>query len=130
MKLPTTLLSLLMLLSTPMILAQPAIRIELGDFRFHPDEIRVPPGVPIALELVNTDTITPHDFILEAPEAAINLRVDVPPGKTVKATFTSPSTPGIYPFYCSKRFLFFKSHRARGMEGRLIVQPRSEQLRQ
>jgi hypothetical protein len=28
---------------------------------------------------------------------------------------------GEYPFYCSKKLLFFKSHREKGMEGMLEV---------
>lgn len=64
MKLPKILFSLLMLLFTPVILAQPTIRIELGDFRFQPQEIRVPAGRPVELELVNSDTLPPHDFAL------------------------------------------------------------------
>ncbi len=125
MKLPQILFCLTMLsFFASLVAAQPAIEIELGDFRFRPDEIRVPEGVTVTLELSNTDAITPHDFVLEIPETGTDLRIDVPPGKTVTFSFTTPAS-GVYPFYCSKRFLFFKSHRERGMEGRLIVLPGS-----
>ena len=129
MQLPRLLCLSLMVafLFPPVMPAQAVLRIELGDYRFRPNEIRVSPGETVELELVNTDAITPHDFVLEIPEAGIDLRVDVPPGETAKAVFTAPSTPGTWPFYCSKRFLFFKSHRARGMEGRLIVLPGPKQ---
>ena len=128
MKLPKILFFLTVFsLFASLLAAQPAIKVELGDFRFRPDEIRVPAGVAVALELSNTDAVTPHDFVLELPETGADLRIDVPPGKTVTLRFTAPSSPGIYPFYCSKRFLFFKSHRERGMEGRLIVLPGSGQ---
>jgi hypothetical protein len=33
----------------------------------------------------------------------------------------APTKTGIYPFFCDKKFLMFKSHRERGMEGTLEV---------
>ena len=102
--------------------AQQTIKIELGDFRFNPDEIHVPAGAQVELELVNTDTLTPHDFVLKAPEIQLDMIVEVPPRKTVTTQFITPARPGVYPFYCSKKLWFFKSHRDRGMEGQLIVE--------
>ncbi len=102
------------------------ITIEMGDYRFHPDRLEVPAGQEIELRLTNTDKITPHNFILKAPEAGLAIAVDVSPGATETVVFT-PTKPGFYPFHCSKRLLFFKSHRERGMHGFLVVSPESGQ---
>jgi hypothetical protein len=34
-----------------------------------------------------------------------------------------PAVPGIFEFYCSKRFLFFESHKDKGMRGVIEVVP-------
>lgn len=107
--------------------SQQKFRIELGDFRFQPDRITVAPGAEIELELVNTDTLTPHDFVLKVPAAGMAIQHNVAPRKTETVTLTAPPAPGVYPFYCSKQLLFFKSHRQRGMEGQLIVIPPESQ---
>ncbi len=113
---------IIFLLLASIVQAQQTIRIELGDFRFTPDKIHVPAGAQVELELVNTDTLTPHDFVLKAPEIQLDMIVNVPPRKTVTTQFIVPAWPGVYPFYCSKKLWFFKSHRERGMEGQLIVE--------
>jgi hypothetical protein len=63
--------------------------------------------------------ITPHDIVINAPEAGINFKEDLTTEPKI-IRFT-PLKTGKYPMYCSKRFLFFKSHRERGMEGVLEV---------
>jgi hypothetical protein len=35
-----------------------------------------------------------------------------------------PAVPGIFEFYCSKRLLFFESHKDKGMRGVIEVVPR------
>jgi plastocyanin len=45
---------------------------------------------------------------------------DVGDGKSATVRFT-PTHPGTFVFYCDKKLLFFKSHREKGMEGRLEV---------
>jgi plastocyanin domain-containing protein len=56
--------------------------------------------------------------VIHEPDAGIDINESM--GKEPKVTFT-PKKVGKYPFYCDKRFLFFKSHRERGMEGVLEV---------
>jgi len=99
--------------------------IHLGDYRFHPDAIEVVAGRPVELTLVNDDKITPHNFTLEAPSAGMDLSVNLSAGKSTTLHFT-PQTPGSYVFYCNKKLPFMKSHRERGMEGKLtVVRPAS-----
>lgn len=99
-----------------------SIAIKMGDYRFSPDEITVRAGETVQLQLTNTDSLTPHNFTLKAENAGLNVDTDVSAGKTEVVDIT-PLAPGTYKFYCNKKLLFFKSHRARGMEGTLIVAP-------
>jgi len=98
--------------------------IHLSDYRFHPDAIEVVAGKPVELTLVNDDRITPHNFTLTAPDAGLDLNANISAGKTATLRFT-PRTAGSYVFYCNKKLLFMKSHRERGMEGKLTVKPAS-----
>ena len=98
--------------------------IHLSDYRFHPDVIEVVAGRPVELTLVNDDKITPHNFTLEAPDAGMDLKANISAGKSATLRFT-PRTAGGYVFYCNKKLPFMKSHRERGMEGKLDVRPAS-----
>ncbi|MCI0568040.1 MAG: cupredoxin domain-containing protein [Acidobacteria bacterium] len=93
--------------------------VSLDDF-YHPNHLIVRAGKPVELVLKSLTTITPHNFILKEPEAGLNVEEEIGAGKTVTVKFT-PTRPGTYTFYCDKRLLFFKSHREKGMEGRLEV---------
>jgi plastocyanin len=57
---------------------------------------------------------------VSAPEAGINVRIDMDAKKPDVIKFT-PTKVGLYPVYCDKKLLFFKSHRERGMEGVIEV---------
>ncbi len=98
--------------------------IHLGDYRFHPDAIEVVAGRPVELMLVNDDKITPHNFTLKGPNAGLDLDAAVSAGESTTLRFT-PQTGGSYIFYCNKKLPFMKSHRERGMEGKLTVKPAS-----
>ncbi len=97
-----------------------AITLTLGDYRFDPDTLEVRAGQPVALTLINKDGITPHTFILKNAAAGLDIDTGVSAGSTTTIEFTA-EIPGTYTFYCSKKLPFMKSHRARGMEGTLIV---------
>ena len=56
-----------------------------------------------------------------APEAGIAVEEDLAT-EVKKIAFTATAV-GKYPIYCSKKLLFFASHRERGMEGVLEVVP-------
>ena len=98
--------------------------IHLGDYRFHPDAIEVVAGRPVELTLVNDDKITPHNFTLKDPGTGMDLSANISAGKSAMLRFI-PQTAGSYVFYCNKKLPFMKSHRERGMEGKLTVQPAS-----
>ncbi len=98
------------------------ITVTLGDYRFTPNQLTVNSGQPLVLELHNTDSITPHNFTLRDRHGGLDVDVDVPAGGQREVELT-PQVPGSYTFYCSKKLLFMKSHRERGMEGTLVVTP-------
>jgi plastocyanin len=96
------------------------IHMDLGDYKFHPDKISIVAGTSAELILTNRDSFTPHNFIVEAPEAGMQFNVDVPNGTSVKVVL-HPTRPGTYAFYCDEQFLFFENHREKGMEGEIEV---------
>jgi len=98
------------------------IVVTLGDYRFLPDTISALTGETVRLELKNTDNLTPHNFSLQAAEAGLNVDVDVSAGHTEIIEIT-PLAPGTYTFFCNNKLPFMKSHRDRGMEGTLVVDP-------
>lgn len=123
---PAAIVVAILVLGTPGIRAaeeQPrTIPIQMGDYRFSPDEISVVAGETVRLELHNTDTLTPHNFTLKEKNAGLDIDVDVGAGKT-RTVEVTPQWPGSYTFFCNKKLPFMKSHRDRGMTGTLIVTP-------
>ncbi len=90
-----------------------------GAYFFDPNVIVVKANVPVELSIRKEAGITPHDIVLKAPEAGIDIKTDLATEpKVIKFTATKP---GRYPFECSQRFLFFTSHKDRGMHGILEV---------
>ena len=96
------------------------IRMEVDSYSYRPDHIVVRSGIPLEITLTSVTTLTPHNFIIKEPEAGLLIEQEIGAGKTVTVRFT-PTQRGSVIFYCDKRLLFFKSHRDRGMEGRLEV---------
>jgi len=96
-------------------------RVEIlgGSYFFDPNYIIVKVNVPVELKIRKESGITPHNFILQAPEAGMNINVDLGTDATLVA-FT-PTKIGTYPFFCDKKLPFMASHRERGMEGVLEV---------
>ena len=105
--------------------AEEARRVEItaDSYSFTPDRVVVRAGEPLEVVLTNEALITPHNFVIHAPEAGIDVDVEID-GGPVTVRFT-PARPGTYAFYCDKKLLFFKSHREKGMEGALEVLPPS-----
>ena len=116
------LMALIFIHAWPVVASEPiqAITLTLGDYRFTPETIEVTAGQPVRLTLTNVDTITPHNFIMNDEAAGLNIDTSVSAGKTTTVEFT-PTTPGSYTFYCSKKLPFMKSHQEKGMEGTLTV---------
>jgi plastocyanin len=102
--------------------ATPVIELELSDYRFSPREIQLSTNQSAILRLVNTDSVTPHNFIMETGNDSPIVEVDLLGGETVEVKLP-PLPAGRYTFYCSNKLLFMKSHREKGMEGILIVNP-------
>ena len=96
--------------------------IVLDSYEYTPSHISVEAGAPIEFELENRSFLTPHNFIIDHPEAGIQQDVNVDAGDLITIQFLV-ETPGTYTFYCDKQLLFFPSHREEGMEGRLEVRP-------
>jgi plastocyanin domain-containing protein len=90
-----------------------------GGYFYDPNYIVVKVNVPVELSVRRESGITPHDLIIKAPEAGIDVKVDMGT-KPQLITFT-PTKPGKYAIYCSKKLIFAKSHREKGMEGVLEV---------
>jgi len=95
------------------------VNVQGGSYFFKPDRITARANVPLELKLSKSRGLVPHNLVIEAPEAGV--QVKEPLGrepKTIRMTFTRP---GEYAFYCSKKTPFGKTHRARGMEGKIVV---------
>ncbi len=97
------------------------VRIEAGSYFLKPNHIVVKVNVPVELLASREAGITPHDLVIKAPEAGIAVGEELAT-EPKKITFTATAV-GKYPLYCSKKLLFFASHRERGMEGMLEVVP-------
>jgi len=94
--------------------------IVLDSYSYSPNHLVVQSGKPVELTLTSVTTLTPHNFVLKEPATGLDIEKDVGAGKSLTVRFT-PSQPGTFAFYCDKKLLFFKSHREKGMEGRLEV---------
>ena len=96
-------------------------RVEMvgGGYFYKPNHIIVRVNVPVELKVSKEGGIVPHDLVIDAPDAGITVRESLSSEpKVIKFT---PTKVGKYPFYCSKKPPFFKSHREKGMEGVLEV---------
>ncbi|MFQ5736322.1 MAG: cupredoxin domain-containing protein [Thermodesulfobacteriota bacterium] len=129
---PALALAVLLLLAAPLAAAGPgAVRavtgpdgvqraeVEAGSYYFKPVHIIVKAGVPAQLTLRETSWLIPHNFVIDSPEAGMEVSVKLT-RKTQTVRFV-PGKPGKYPFYCDNKLLFLKSHRDKGMEGTIEV---------
>lgn len=91
------------------------INVAGGEYFFDPNHIIVKVNVPVELHIKKEAGITPHNIVINTPDAGIEVREDL--STETKVVKFTPKKTGKYPFYCDKKLLFFKSHRERGMEG-------------
>lgn len=96
--------------------------IVLDSYAYTPSHISIQAGEPVEFRLENQSFLTPHNFIIDHPDAGLQQDVNVDAGDDVTIRFVA-QVPGTYIFYCDKQLLFFPSHREEGMEGRLEVRP-------
>ncbi len=95
------------------------VEILAGEYYFNPNYIILKVNVPTELKVKKESGPIPHDIVLNAPEAGMDIAESI--GTEPKIIKFTPITIGKFPFYCNKKFLFFKSHRERGMEGVIEV---------
>lgn len=95
------------------------VEIEAGEYFYDPNFIVVKVDVPVELNIRDVGGIASHDVAIEAPEAGIDFAEDFG-SEPVTIRFT-PTRVGEYQFECTKRFLFFRSHKDRGMHGTIKV---------
>ena len=97
------------------------VRVVAGSYFFKPNHIVVKVNVPVELTASRESGITPHDLVIRAEEAGLNVKEDLA-ADPKKITFTA-TKPGKYAIYCSKKLPFVAGHREKGMEGILEVVP-------
>jgi len=97
------------------------VKIIGGSYFFKPNHIIVKVGSPVEFEVSKEGGIIPHDIVAKSPEAGIEFQENL--SSTPKTIKFTPTKVGKYPFYCSKKAPFFKSHREKGMEGVIEVVP-------
>lgn len=90
-----------------------------GGYFYKPNHIIVKVNVPVELTVRKEGWFVPHDFVIDSPEAGITVRESL--STEPKVIRFTPTRVGKYPFFCSKKPPFFKSHREKGMEGVLEV---------
>jgi plastocyanin domain-containing protein len=95
------------------------VKILAGSYFFNPDYIVVKINIPVELTISKEPGMTPHSFVIKEPDAGIE--IDESLGTEPKTVKFTPKKVGKYQFYCSKKLLFFKSHREQGMEGIIEV---------
>lgn len=92
-----------------------------GEYYLDPNYVVVRVNTPVELKVKKTPGYVPHDFVINAPEAGIELKTALSDDwKTF--TFT-PTRAGKYEMFCDKKLLWFKSHKDRGMDGYIEVVP-------
>lgn len=95
------------------------IEVLAGEYFFDPNYIIVKVNVPVEIKIKKEPSIIPHSFVIMAPDAGMDINESLSrEPKTIRFT---PTKVGKYPFYCDKKFLFFESHREKGMEGTIEV---------
>lgn len=88
--------------------AEVNVSLEAGNFFFNPDTITANAGQTVNVTINSVNGY--HTLVIDK----IGLKETVKAGGTI--SFTAPTTPGSYPFYCD-----VGSHRSAGMEGTLVV---------
>ncbi len=98
------------------------VDITAGEYYFDPNYIAVKANIPVEFKVKKVPGYISHDIMVKAPDAGIDFKVDLS-DKEAKAIKFTPTKVGKYTMECDKRFLFFKSHKERGMEGVIEVVP-------
>lgn len=96
-------------------------RVEIlgGSYFFDPNYVIVKVNVPVELKFKKEPGMIPHDVVLKAPEAGIDFKVELK--ETPEIVKFTPTKTGTFTFDCTKKLLFFESHKDKGMTGTLEV---------
>ena len=105
-----------------------SIRVTMTDFAFSPNSFTVPAGENISVEITNNGAVA-HSFLImkagqqvqahftDADKANVFWEeATVPPGESVKVSFTAPTEPGEYQIVCG-----IAGHFEAGMVAKLMV---------
>jgi len=113
---------LLVTLCATALAAEPqVIEVKLESYAIKPDTITVKVGQPVTLKVRNEATFIPHNLVIKAPDAGIDVKLDLSAGKSSEASFT-PTKAGSYEMACDKAPPIGKSHKEKGMHGTLVVE--------
>jgi uncharacterized cupredoxin-like copper-binding protein len=113
---------LLACFGTAALAAEPReIEIVLNNYTLKPDTLTLKAGEPVILKVKNAATFIPHNLVIKATQAGIELKVIVEAGKTGEVRFT-PTLSGNYELLCDTRPPIGPSHKERGMHGLLVVE--------
>ena len=115
------LLVAILVVSPALATGQQVIELKLDSYTITPDRIVVKADQPVTIKATNNATFISHNLVIKAPEAGIDVHIEVRAGKTGEATFT-PTRPGSYEMLCDKAPPIGKSHKEKGMHGLLIVE--------
>ena len=89
------------------------VTIEMSEYKFSPNTLTASPGATVQVTLKNAGSLQ-HDFHVDVVNVTSDL---VDPGKSLDFSFTAPSQPGQYQFWCT-----VPGHKELGMVGTLTVQ--------
>ena len=105
-----------------------SIQVTMTDFEFSPNAFTVPAGQDISVQITNNGAVT-HTFLIMKAGYQVKdhfkgtdkanvfwAASEVPPGESVKASFTAPSQPGEYQIVCG-----VAGHFEAGMVAKLTV---------
>ena len=95
------------------------LEMEGGEYYFEPEIVVLKVGVPVELFVRKAPGFIPHNIVMDSGDAGMSFKENFGK-KGITVSFT-PSKTGTFEFWCDKKFLFFKSHRAKGMEGTIKV---------
>lgn len=90
-----------------------------GDYFFDPNAIIVKVNQPVELSVKKEGRIVPHVIVMKSPEAGMEFEESI--SRDPKIVKFTPTKVGKYPFSCTKKPPFLKSHADRGMKGTIEV---------
>ena len=97
------------------------VQVVAGSYFFKPGHIVVKANAPVELVARKEPGMAPHNLVIKAPEAGLAVEEDL--GNEPRKIAFTPTRPGKYEIYCSKKPPLGQSHRERGMVGVLEVVP-------